>query len=90
MPINPSSATPVTLELVLSMIAIGMTMISLLWTHFKVLLGIERRLVSIETKTDLWWDVMADQAKKIIKQPIHFRKDDLLDRFPKLDDNELS
>lgn len=89
MPVNPSSATPMTLELVLSIIAISTTLISMLWTHFKVLLGIERRLVSIETKTDLWWDVMADQARKIIKQPIHFRKDDLLDRFPKLNDDEL-
>jgi hypothetical protein len=86
---SPQFATPITLELVLSIIAIAISFFGLLWTQFKVLLGIERRLVSIETKTDLWWDIVSDQARKIIKQPIHFRKDDLLDRFPNLNDDEL-
>ncbi len=40
-------------------------------------------------KLDLFWVAMEPALKEVIKQPIHFRKDDLLDRFPNLEDKEL-
>jgi hypothetical protein len=86
---TPVAVSSVSLELTLSIIALSITVISGLWGYFKVFLGIERRLVMLETKTELWWNTVADQVKHVIMQPIHFRKDDLLTRFPNITDKEL-
>lgn len=46
-------------------------------------------VATLKTKIELFWDAMGAVAKDIIKQPIHFRKDDLIDRFPNLTRDEL-
>jgi hypothetical protein len=63
--------------------------------------GIEQRLTAIETRLgntnlaelaarlDIFWMAMEPSIKAIIKQPIHFRKDELIDRFPNLTNDEL-
>jgi hypothetical protein len=63
--------------------------------------GIEQRLAIIETRLgntnlaelaarlDIFWTAMEPSIKAIIKQPTHFRKDDLIDRFPNLSVEEL-
>lgn len=47
------------------------------------------RLVAVETKTALFWKVVEDGVIDMIKQPIHFEKDGLLDRF-KVNSKSLS
>jgi len=65
------------------------TIVGGLWAYFKLYLGIERRLVRLETKTELWWNTVADQIKNVLMQPVHFRKDDLIMRFPNITNAEL-
>ena len=52
MSVGPSTSS-ISLELIISVAAITISLLELLWTHFKVLLGIEKRMVSLETKTEL-------------------------------------
>jgi len=68
---------------------------------FHRLVGIETRSTAIETrlgsvdipdmaaKMAIFWLAIEPSIKSIIKQPIHLRKDDLVDRFPSLTDEEL-
>jgi hypothetical protein len=58
------------------------------------LIAIEAQLHNIDlhslvVKMDLWWTAVEGSVKEMIKQPIHLRKDDLVDRFPNLTDDEL-
>ncbi len=85
-------ATPVssiTIELALSIIAIFVSILSFIWGVLKYGIRLENRLTRLETKMELWWNTVADQVKGILQQPVHFRKDDLLDRFPCISDEEL-
>jgi hypothetical protein len=85
-------ATPVssiTVELALSIIAIFVSILSSIWGVLKYGIKLENRLTRLETKTELWWNTVADQVKGVLQQPIHFRKDDLLDRFPCISNQEL-
>ena len=115
------------LSVIISLCAIFLTLISLVFTYFgwikdfgeklaglvstmsgldfkdlaRRLGNLEVGLARIETnlgghnisdmsaKLDLFWIAMEPAIKEIIKQPIHFRKDNLLDRFPNLDDTEM-
>jgi|GEM_PF-6918715 len=47
----------------------------------KVIL-IDNRLTKQETRLEVFWEDILPTLKIVIKQPIHFRKDDLIDRFP--------
>lgn len=85
-------ATPVssiTVELALSVIAIFVSIISSIWGVLKYGIKLENRLTRLETKTELWWSTVAEQVKGVLQQPTHFRKDDLLDRFPCISNEEL-
>jgi uncharacterized protein YoxC len=46
--------------------------------------GLDSRLSKQEAKVDLFWGAVQEAVKNMIKQPVHFRKDDLLDRFPNI------
>jgi len=50
---------------------------------------IDNRMTKQEMKMDLFWGAVQDTVKDMLKQPIHLRKDDLLDRFPSLSYDEL-
>ena len=74
---------------------------TLLSNHLRETSGIMGRIASIETKLadvnlsqlatrmDIFWSAVEPVLRSIIKQPIHFRKDDLIDRFPHLTEEEL-
>lgn len=47
------------------------------------------RLVTLETKTALFWKVVEEGVIDMIKQPIHFEKDNLLDNFANLSGEDL-
>lgn len=49
----------------------------------------DTRITKQEMKMDLFWGAVQDTVKDMIKQPTHLKKDDLLDRFPKLSYDEL-
>jgi chromosome segregation ATPase len=51
--------------------------------------GMDTRLSKQEMKIDLFWGAVQETVKNMIKQPIHFRKDELLDRFPNLVYDEM-
>jgi len=46
-------------------------------------------LVTAKVKTDLFWGAVESMVRDIIKQPIHFRKDELIDKFPDLSEEEI-
>lgn len=52
-------------------------------------LDMSMRMVAIETKMSLFWDAVGGVVKDIIKQPIHFRLDELLEKFPNLTEEEM-
>jgi len=86
-------ATPVSsvsAELIVSIVAIVISVLSFIWGLVKYGITLENRLTKIETKTELWWNTVADQMKQLVQQPIHYRKDDLLDRFPNISNSELN
>jgi hypothetical protein len=39
------------------------------------------RLTRMETKMELFWNAVGTSMSKLIKQPTHFRKDELMDRL---------
>jgi hypothetical protein len=45
------------------------------------LLGYESRLARVEVKMELFWNAVGDVIKNMIKQPTHFRKDELMDKL---------
>ena len=49
----------------------------------------DTRITRQEMKMDLFWGAVQETVKDMIKQPIHFRKDELLDRFPNLKLEEM-
>lgn len=62
------------------------------WTYFGVILSmrkefdstiaeINNRLVRMETKMELFWNAVVASVSSLIKQPIHFRKDELMDKL---------
>lgn len=53
------------------------------------LVTIDNRMTKQEMKMDLFWGAVQDTVKDMLKQPVHLRKDELLDKFPNLDYNEL-
>jgi len=53
------------------------------------LLLVDNRMTKQEMKMDLFWGAVQDTVKDMLKQPIHLRKDNLLDRFPSLSYDEL-
>jgi hypothetical protein len=115
------------LSVVLSISALFLTLVSLVFTYFgwivdikeklaglistmsnsdfkdivKRLCNIEVAVARIETsigghsisdmaaKLDLFWTAMEPAVKTIIHDPTHYKKDDLIDRFPSLNDDEL-
>lgn len=71
-------------------ISIGCTVLGFAIMYLKYIVSLETRLVALETKMSLFWDSVGGVVKDIFKQPIHFHKDDLIDRFPDtLNDKEL-
>ena len=48
------------------------------------LTSVDTRVTKQEMKMDLFWGAVQETVKDMIKQPIHFRKDELLDKFPNL------
>jgi flagellar biosynthesis chaperone FliJ len=50
---------------------------------------LDSRLSKQEAKVDLFWGAVQEAVKNMIKQPIHLRKDDLLDRFPDMSYDEI-
>ena len=79
----------ITVELILSLFAILMSVLSFIWGVLKYGIRLENRLTRLETKMELWWNTVAEQVKGVLQQPTHFRKDDLLDRFPVITNKEL-
>ena len=88
----------------LSIAAIVISLLGILLAYFKwiasvrkeisdLALSLEGRLARVETKTELFWNSVGPALLNLIKQPIHLRKDELLDRlFEKkevLSDDEL-
>jgi len=53
------------------------------------LVTIDKRITKQEMKMELFWSAVQDNVKDMLKQPVHFRKDDLLDRFKSLNYQEL-
>jgi hypothetical protein len=51
--------------------------------------GVDNRISKQEMKMDLFWGAVQETVKDMIKQPIHFRKDELLDKFPNLGSEEI-
>jgi len=47
------------------------------------------RLVRLETKAELFWNTVGSVMSNIIKQPIHYRKDELMDKLVPGHEREL-
>ncbi len=41
----------------------------------------ESRLIALETKIDLFWNFVQKEVTGLLKQPVHMRKDELLEKF---------
>jgi hypothetical protein len=50
---------------------------------------VDTRIGKQEMKMELFWGAVEDSVKGMLKQPVHIRKDNLLDKFPNLDHEEL-
>jgi len=64
------------------------SLVTLLWKHLgpdsrtrNQAVNLEGRLVKLETKIDLFWTAVEQNIPRLLKQPIHKRKDDLLDKL---------
>jgi hypothetical protein len=76
---------------VIAITAISISIFGLIFQYFGWIIGIKTdmaklsdRLVSQETKMELFWKSVSISVATLIKQPIHFRKDELMDKL-KLD-----
>lgn len=66
----------------LSITAICLTVIGLLFQHFVILSGIKERLGRLEVKMDLFWRVIETNVSDMLKSyPTNMEKDILLDKF---------
>ena len=76
----------------LSIAAIVISILGLAFAYFKWISGIrkeisdlalslEGRLTRVETKTELFWNSVGPALLNLLKQPIHFRKDELLEKL---------
>ena len=66
----------------LSITAISLTVIGLLFQHFAVLSKIKERLTALETKMDLFWKAIEGNIVKMLKTfPTNINKDILLDKL---------
>lgn len=70
-------------------VSLGCTILGFVIMYLKYSFQIETRLVALETKMELFWRSVSPVLKEAMKQPIHYRKDDLIDRFPNISDDEL-
>ena len=48
------------------------------------------RLAKLEVKMELFWNAVGDVIKNMIKQPTHFRKDELMDKLLDKRDTNIS
>jgi ribosome biogenesis SPOUT family RNA methylase Rps3 len=72
----------------LSIFAICLTIIGLLFQHFAVLSGIKERITALETKMELFWKAIETNVSQLLKSyPTNIDKDILLD---KLSNRELT
>lgn len=80
----------------IAVVALLVSVAGLLWQHFGVVLKLKgeisciredlgSRISKVETKVELFWGALGEVVKSMVQQPIHFRKDELMD---KLDDPE--
>ena len=66
----------------LSIGAICLTVVGLLFQHFAVLAGIKERITALETKMDLFWKAIESNVVQMLKTyPTNIRKDILLDKL---------
>lgn len=73
----------------ISLLALLVSVGGFLWTIFGAFGDLKARVITLETKMDLFWQGVQAKMGTVIKQPIHFRKDDLIDRFPNLSNDEI-
>ena len=59
-----------------------------LWAYFIGLVQLRERLTAVETKIEVFWGVVTDNIKGLLKHPTELRKDELLDKLPKLNEFE--
>lgn len=67
-----------------NIISIATSILGFLYLLFGVILEIKTRLTKLETQMEPLWGsggLMMKAMGALIKQPIHYRKDDLIDRF---------
>ena len=50
---------------------------------------LSQNVAAIEASLDSFWKMMDGPMRSLIKQPTHYRKDDLVDRFPNLNAEEM-
>jgi hypothetical protein len=50
----------------------------------------DTRISRLETKMELFWNAVGDVIKNMIKQPTHFRKDELMDKLLDKRDSNIS
>jgi hypothetical protein len=70
-----------TTEFAISLIAIGLSILSFLYSRFEVQIKMEARLTSLETKMGVFWRVIEEKAVAILHAPIHYERDALLDKL---------
>lgn len=73
---------------ILSLISLIVAVLGLSLQHFLIIGNIKERLAALETKTEVFWRMAEKQMAKMLKQPTHRRKDDLLDKI--IDDVPLT
>jgi hypothetical protein len=75
--------------LILSISAIVLTVVGLLFQHFAVIMGIEKRITALETKMELFWKIVGEAVKDIVHHPTEYRMDYLIDNMDTLNKEEL-
>lgn len=58
------------------------------WHEIEIRLG-TASIPDMAAKIEIFWTAIMPSIKSIIKQPVHSRKDELVDKFPNLSDDEL-
>lgn len=68
-------------EILLSLIAIGISILGFLFTYFGWILKLVCRIQALEVKMELFWNRVGEVMRDVIKQPTHLKMDELLDRL---------
>jgi hypothetical protein len=70
-----------TLNVMIALLAIFISIVGLLTQHFTSIARLKERIATIEVKIEPFWKLVEQQLPLLLKQHSAFRKDELLDKM---------